>query len=79
MRARAERLAGLLGEAGIDVLIVSNIVNVRYLTGYTGSNGLALVGARTRTFLTDFRHCHRGLGLGGDVRPVRLVPGLAAG
>jgi Xaa-Pro aminopeptidase len=29
---------------------------VRYLTGYTGSNGLALIGAGTRSFVTDFRY-----------------------
>ncbi|PZS09568.1 MAG: aminopeptidase P family protein [Solirubrobacterales bacterium] len=37
-------------------MLVSALVNVRYLTGYTGSNGLALIGARTRTFITDFRY-----------------------
>ncbi len=56
MKARAERLADLVAEAEIDVLVVSNLVNVRYLTGYTGSNGLALVGPRTRMFITDFRY-----------------------
>jgi Xaa-Pro aminopeptidase len=37
-------------------MLVSALVNVRYLTGYTGSNGLALIGPRARTFLTDFRY-----------------------
>ncbi len=56
MSGRAQRLAERLPEAGIDLLIVSNLVNVRYLTGYTGSNGLVLVGANRREFLTDFRY-----------------------
>ena len=56
MTARVERLTRLLPDAGADVLLVSNLVNVRYLTGYTGSNGLALVGAQTRSFITDFRY-----------------------
>jgi Xaa-Pro aminopeptidase len=56
MRARAERLLELLPAAGLDVLLVSELVNVRYLTGYTGSNGLAIVGPRTRAFITDFRY-----------------------
>ncbi len=56
MTARAERLTERLPEAGIDVMIVSHLPNVRYLTGYSGSNGLALVGPQTRTFLTDFRY-----------------------
>jgi Xaa-Pro aminopeptidase len=56
MSARADRVAELLSEAGVDLLLVSNLVNVRYLTGYTGSNGLALVGPHTRAFITDFRY-----------------------
>jgi Xaa-Pro aminopeptidase len=56
VRARAERLIELLPAAGLDVLLVTELINVRYLTGYSGSNGLALVGPRTRTFITDFRY-----------------------
>jgi Xaa-Pro aminopeptidase len=59
MSGRAERLTERLPDAGIDVLLISELANVRYLTGYTGSNGLALVGAATRTFLTDFRYVER--------------------
>lgn len=53
---RAQRLSAILAEAEIDLLLVTDLVNVRYLTGYTGSNGLAVVGAETRTFVTDFRY-----------------------
>jgi Xaa-Pro aminopeptidase len=56
MTNRAERAVGLLPEAGIDALLVTNLVNVRYLTGYTGSNGLVVIGPRTRSFVTDFRY-----------------------
>ncbi len=52
----ADRLTERLPDAGIDVLLVTDLVNVRYLTGYTGSNGIALVGDGTRTFITDFRY-----------------------
>ena len=31
-------------------------VNLRYLTGFTGSNGLAVLAADRRVFLTDFRY-----------------------
>ncbi len=37
-------------------MLVTDLVNVRYLTGYTGSNGLALIGPSTRVFVTDFRY-----------------------
>jgi Xaa-Pro aminopeptidase len=56
MSDRAARLAALLGEAEVDLLLVTNLINVRYLTGFTGSNGLALVGPATRLFVTDFRY-----------------------
>jgi Xaa-Pro aminopeptidase len=56
MSDRTARLAERLPELGVDLLMVTSLVNVRYLTGYTGSNGLALVGPDTRIFLTDFRY-----------------------
>jgi Xaa-Pro aminopeptidase len=40
----------------LDALVVTNLVNVRYLTGYTGSNGVAVIGRERRLFLTDFRY-----------------------
>jgi Xaa-Pro aminopeptidase len=54
--SRADRVAARLADQGLDLLLVTALVNVRYLTGYTGSNGLAIVGAGTRRFLTDFRY-----------------------
>lgn len=54
---RADRLVAKLDEREVDALLVTNLVNVRYLTGYTGSNGVALVGVHDlRTFVTDFRY-----------------------
>ena len=56
MSDRAERLTELFADAGIDVLLVTDLVNVRYLTSYTGSNGLALIGPQLRVFMSDFRY-----------------------
>src|ERR1700740_120900 len=56
MSDRADRLVAHLPEIGADVLVVTSLVNVRYLTGYTGSNGVAVVGPSTRLFLTAFRY-----------------------
>ncbi len=56
MSDRAERLTKLLQDAGVDVLLVSDLINVRYLAGYTGSNGVALVGPSMRVLITDFRY-----------------------
>jgi Xaa-Pro aminopeptidase len=59
MSDRADRLTAALPELGADLIVVTSLVNVRYLTGYTGSNGLALVGPDTRAFITDFRYAEQ--------------------
>jgi len=56
---RADRLAALVEEQNIDLLLVSNLVNVRYLTGFSGTNGAVLIGPARRAFLTDFRYLER--------------------
>jgi Xaa-Pro aminopeptidase len=53
---RTERLVASLEGAGVDLIVVTNLINLRYLTGFTGSNGLALVGPSTRVFVSDFRY-----------------------
>jgi Xaa-Pro aminopeptidase len=53
---RTEQLAGQLPGAGVDALLVTALPNVRYLTGYSGSNGLVLITPRGRDFVTDFRY-----------------------
>ena len=54
--SRADRVAEALAERGLDLLLVTNLVNLRYLTGFTGSNGMAVVGRDVRRFITDFRY-----------------------
>ena len=54
--SRADRLAGVLEQRELDSLLVSNLVNVRWLTGFTGTNGAAVLTRDRRLFLTDFRY-----------------------
>jgi Xaa-Pro aminopeptidase len=54
--SRADRVAGRLPEKGVDLLLVTHLPNLRYLTGFTGSNGMAVVGEGVRRFVTDFRY-----------------------
>jgi Xaa-Pro aminopeptidase len=62
--SRSAKVAQELGERGLDALLVETAINLRYLTGFTGTNGLALLtaeeadGARPveDRFLTDFRY-----------------------
>jgi Xaa-Pro aminopeptidase len=64
--SRADRLAGLLEEKELDSLLVSNLVNVRYLTGFTGSNGACVVSRDERLFLTDSRYVEQAKQQVGD-------------
>ena len=56
MPKRIERLRGLMRREKLDGFVVVNLPNVRYLCGYTGSNGLMLVTHREAWFYTDFRY-----------------------
>jgi Xaa-Pro aminopeptidase len=49
-------LAALLPGEGLDSLLVTDLINLRYLTGFVGTNGLAVIGPETRMFATDFRY-----------------------
>jgi Xaa-Pro aminopeptidase len=56
---RVARLAEELRALKVDRLLVSTPVNVRYLSAYTGSNGLVVIDASERSdhrFFTDFRY-----------------------
>lgn len=56
---RGERLAELVAERELDQLFVSDLTNVRYLTGFSGTNGACLVGREQLIFFTDFRYTER--------------------
>ncbi len=53
---RADAVIDKVEERELDSVIVHDLVNVRWLTGFTGTNGLALVGPGVRLFVTDFRY-----------------------
>ena len=65
--SRAERLSEAVGDAGLDALIVGDLVHpgdssrdamadVTWLTGFAGTIGTAVIGPDVRTFVTDFRY-----------------------
>lgn len=54
--ARLAATRAALGEAGCDALVATKGVNVRWLTGFTGSNGLAVVTGDGLTVITDGRY-----------------------
>jgi Xaa-Pro aminopeptidase len=81
VKSRPDRLAAAVAEAEIDSLLVTSLVNVEYLSGFTGTNGACIVSPDHRTFLTDFRYAERVATeiVGWDVEIVRgeWLAGLA--
>jgi len=59
MRGRGDRLEQLLAERELDRILVTDLTNVRYLTGFTGTNGACVCGPGLRLFFTDFRYTER--------------------
>ncbi len=55
-KERRARLQHLLEEVGLDALIVFSPANIRYLSGFTGSNGLLLAHGAEAILITDPRY-----------------------
>jgi Xaa-Pro aminopeptidase len=75
---RVASLAAELRRQEIDVLLVATQINVRYLTGFTGTNGLALIRAERGSdhrFLTDFRYATQSAAQVPDAFRREIVPG----
>jgi Xaa-Pro aminopeptidase len=63
-------LAAAFGQMRVDALLVSSLPNVRYLSGFSGSNGLLIVAADGAVLLTDGRYV---LQAGTEAPGVRVV------
>ena len=53
---RRRALEGRLTDLEVDAFLVTRLVNVRYLTGFTGSNAQLILGLEGSLFLTDSRY-----------------------
>jgi Xaa-Pro aminopeptidase len=53
---KLEKLRARFAELGIDGMLVTNSYNRRYMTGFTGTAGVALIGETKAVFITDFRY-----------------------
>ncbi len=54
--SRLKRLRQKLRRKGIEGLLVTNIHNVRYLSGFSGSSGFLFITSNKNFFITDFRY-----------------------
>ena len=79
--ARRSRLTASFGAAGIDALYVSRLANVRYLSGFSGSNAHLLVTSADGCLLTDGRYTTQAEREAPDLRLVTYasdLPGVLA-
>lgn len=53
---RVERLVKALNSQNLDGLLITNNYNLRYMTGFTGTSGVAVVSQKEAVFITDFRY-----------------------
>ena len=56
MSVRRTALQTKVAERELDALLVTNLVNVRWLTGFDGSNAAVVLGEGHTRFITDFRY-----------------------
>ena len=56
MKSRLKQIRKILASRRINLLLISNPFNVRYLTGFTGSTGFCLIGQNVAIFFSDFRY-----------------------
>jgi Xaa-Pro aminopeptidase len=54
--ARQARTIARMAEVGLDLIIVTNLANIRWLTGFSGSAGVLVFGPDRRVLCTDFRY-----------------------
>lgn len=77
---RLDRLRAAIDTAGVGALLVTRLPNIRYLTGFTGSAAMLLVGPDGAIFTTDGRYrdqSHDQLTVAG-VNATIAVEGTAA-
>ncbi|MGH3019733.1 MAG: aminopeptidase P family N-terminal domain-containing protein, partial [Gaiellaceae bacterium] len=65
MNERIERLRAELGDLRAGTFLVTNSVNVRYLTGFDSSNAALLVSGDRLVVATDGRYVEAARGLDG--------------
>jgi Xaa-Pro aminopeptidase len=55
-QSRGKDIQRIIGLKRLDGLLITNMKNIRYLTGFTGSSGFAIITRDRGLFFTDFRY-----------------------
>ena len=56
MENKTQKLENILKKLNIDGLFLTDMYNLRYFTGFTGTTGAALVTKEKKYFFSDFRY-----------------------
>jgi Xaa-Pro aminopeptidase len=72
-RMRRDALAARLPELAVDAFLVTGLSNVRYLSGFTGSNAQALITPGDCVFMTDGRYTEQARHEVPDMRRVTYL------
>lgn len=54
--SRIQKANALVRKNKVDIMLISNLTNIRYLSGFSGSNALLVLAPPKAYFLTDFRY-----------------------
>lgn len=54
--SRIKKVQNALVQEGLDALLVTNLLNLRYVSGFTGTTGLAVITRDKAYFVTDARY-----------------------
>lgn len=74
---KIEQLRSRMEEYNVDAIIISSPYNRRYITGFTGSAGTALITANKAVFITDFRYTEQASAQASDFDIVEHKGGIA--
>ena len=53
---KLDKLREQLIDRNVDAFLITNQYNRRYMTGFTGTAGVAIVSKNDAVFITDFRY-----------------------
>jgi Xaa-Pro aminopeptidase len=68
---KLQKLRKALQEQNIDGILITNGYNRRYMTGFTGTAGVAIVSQNDAVFITDFRYTEQAAAQVQDFRIVK--------
>ncbi|TQR19568.1 M24 family metallopeptidase [Psychrobacillus vulpis] len=68
---KLEKLRKALEEHSVDAILITNEYSRRYMTGFTGTAGVAIVSKNDAVFITDFRYTEQAASQIKDYRIVK--------